>query len=120
MLFFTISSLSDITASKYTSPCLRLFIQQSFKAFGIMHFCRRGIIRKYDLIAFLNFSMPLVAVKSLITLLCPAGIYILVALLVGIVIPQLITRSLFYLLNPLAELSQCILDSSNGSIINVI
>ena len=28
-----------------------------------MHFCRRGIIRKYDLIAFLNFSMPLVAVK---------------------------------------------------------
>ena len=63
-----------------------------------MHFCRRGIIRKYDLIAFLNFSMLLVAVKSLITLLCPAGIYILVALLVGIVIPQLITRSLFYLL----------------------
>lgn len=28
-----------------------------------MHFCRRGIIRKYDLIAFLNFSMLLVAVK---------------------------------------------------------
>ena len=25
-----------------------------------------------------------------------------------------------YLTNPLAELSQCILDSSNGSIINVI
>ena len=25
-----------------------------------------------------------------------------------------------YILNPLAELSQCILDSSNGSIINVI
>ncbi len=42
--------------------------------------------------------MLLVAVKSLITLLCSAGIYILVALLVGIVIPQLITSSLFYLL----------------------
>ena len=28
--------------------------------------------------------------------------------------------SLIYFPNPLAELSQCILDSSNGSIINVI
>ena len=90
--------LSDITGVQIQVLAFVFFIQQSFKAFGIMHFCRRGIIRKYDLIAFLNFSMLLVAVKSLITLLCPAGIYILVALLVGIVIPQLITRSLFYLL----------------------
>ena len=97
MLFYNLL-LSDITGVQIQVLAFVFFIQQSFKAFGIMHFCRRGIIRKYDLIAFLNFSMLLVAVKSLITLLCPAGIYILVALLVGIVILQLITRSLFYLL----------------------
>ena len=33
---------------------------------------------------------------------------------------QYILHSLIIEVNPLAELSQCILDSSNGSIINVI
>ena len=42
---------------------------------------------------------------------------------VSIVLGKWLTENgctIFYLSNPLAELSQCILDSSNGSIINVI
>lgn len=62
MLFYNLL-LSDITGVQIQVLAFVFFIQQSFKAFGIMHFCRRGIIRKYDLIAFLNFSMLLVAVK---------------------------------------------------------
>ena len=38
----------------------------------------------------------------------------------GILHILILLMSLFLVINPLAELSQCILDSSNGSIINVI
>ena len=61
-----------------------------------MHFCRRGIIRKYDLIAFLNFSMLLVAVKSHHASLS-SGIYILVHFLWGLSFTTY-HPSLFYLL----------------------
>ena len=55
-------SLSDITGVQIQVLAFVFFIQQSFKAFGIM-LLPTWYHTKYDLIAFLNFSMLFVAVK---------------------------------------------------------
>lgn len=88
--------LSYITCVKIQLLAFIALVQQLFEPLGIVYTGRSRVIGEYYLVALVHLGVLLVAIEGLTTLLCPAGINVLVAFLVRIVIPQLVATTLLY------------------------
>ena len=96
-----------------------LFISSILSGISITMFLNCfAIIRNNSLYSFLSFFLAHILIMLYVYI---ESEYKIVSTLNLYTIPfMVILLCLYIIFNPLAELSQCILDSSNGSIINVI
>ncbi len=87
--------ISGVRPNVFTFPVV--VINEACRSPGIVHRSGRGVVTSYQLGLFTHFGVILVSVVVFIAFLCPSRVHIFVSLLVGIVVPQLVSLASLYL-----------------------